>query len=63
MREHNAATQPFLHVHLGLVKATYVSSCGADAVYVIQHNKWLEQPLARQMSGDCWKKGSLNIAR
>lgn len=29
---------------------------------LIQHHKWLEQPLARQMSGDYWKKGTLNIA-
>jgi len=42
-------------------KARYVESCGADAIYVIQHDSWLENPLQRQMSGECWKKGTLNI--
>ncbi len=42
-------------------KAKYVSSCGADAIYVIQHSSWLEYPTQRQMSGECWKKGMIKI--
>ncbi len=42
-------------------KSTYQGACGADAIYIIQHSRWLEQPTARQMSGECWKKGNLTF--
>jgi hypothetical protein len=42
-------------------KSKYVAACGADAVFIIIHNRWLENPTQRQMSGECWKKGALNI--
>lgn len=42
-------------------KAKYQSVCGADAIYIIQTNDWHTQRTARQMSGECWKKGSLTF--
>lgn len=42
-------------------KAHYFLACGSDAIYVIQHNRWLEHPTQRQMSGECWKKGNLTF--
>ena len=44
-------------------KATYVAGCGGDATYVIQHDRWLESPTQRHMSGECWKKGTLRFSR
>jgi hypothetical protein len=46
-----------------LYKSTYFRACGADAIYVIQHKRWLEHPTQRQMSGECWKKGTLTFNR
>jgi hypothetical protein len=42
-------------------KARYEQSCGKDAIYVIQHDSWLESGTQRQMSGECYKKGSIKI--
>jgi hypothetical protein len=46
-----------------IYKSTYYRACGADAVYIIQHKRWLEHPTQRQMSGECWKKGNLTFNR
>src|SRR6185503_18942408 len=46
-----------------IYKSTYFRACGSDAVYIIQHNRWLEHPTQRQMSGECWKKGTLTFNR
>lgn len=42
-------------------RSLYVRACGRDAIYVIQNDQWLEQVTQRQMSGECWKKGSLTF--
>jgi hypothetical protein len=42
-------------------KARYEQQCGKDAVYIIQHDSWLESGTQRQMSGDCYKKGTIKI--
>lgn len=42
-------------------KARYEQSCGKDAVYVIQHDAWLESGTQRQMSGECYKKGTIKV--
>jgi len=44
-------------------KASFVRACGRDAIYVIQHDQWLELPRQRQISGECWKKGYLTFDR
>jgi hypothetical protein len=46
-----------------IYKSTYFRACGRDAIYIIQHNRWLEHPTQRQMSGECWKKGNLMFNR
>jgi hypothetical protein len=46
-----------------LYKSTYFRACGSDAIYIIQHKRWLEHPTQRQMSGECWKKGNLTFSR
>ncbi|HEY0992381.1 MAG TPA: hypothetical protein VGD80_35255 [Kofleriaceae bacterium] len=46
-----------------IYKSTYFRACGSDAIYIIQHNRWLEHPTQRQMSGECWKKGNLTFNR
>ena len=40
-------------------KSSYFRMCGSDAIYVIQHKRWVEQATQRQMTGECWKKGKL----
>jgi hypothetical protein len=42
-------------------KARYEQQCGKDAIYIIQHDSWLEHPTQRQMSGECYKKGTIKI--
>ena len=42
-------------------KSFYVRACGSDAIYVIHHDRWVEQATQRQMSGECWKKGFLSF--
>jgi hypothetical protein len=46
-----------------IYKSTYFRACGTDAIYIIQHKRWLEHPTQRQMSGECWKKGNLTFNR
>jgi hypothetical protein len=46
-----------------IYKSTYLRACGSDAIYIIQHKRWLEHPTQRQMSGECWKKGNLTFNR
>lgn len=42
-------------------RAMYESSCGKDAIYVIEHADWAGSGSYRQMGGACYKKGELRF--